>query len=115
MSMLAQLLRPAPPLPPVCNPGRHGAIYRHCLAELENPRPFAKPATINASKAATDRKRIEAMLAINAGARSMREIAERIQTGYTQTRAYVRWLDEQGLCVIDKSTMPRTIRPARQS
>jgi hypothetical protein len=117
MSLIAQLLRPVPPLPPVCSPGWNGAVYRHAMfkvVEVKTP-PAASFAKVNAAhEEETKRKRIAAIRAINAGARTVRELADRMQESYSQAAKYVRWLADEKLIVVDKSTMPRTLKPIRR-
>ena len=109
MSLLSQLLRPAPPLPPVCDPGWHGATYRHAFSERTAYVPRKLP-VVHAGKIRLERNRIEAWRAIKAGATTIAAVAEKLNVSRSQASTYIEWLVENELCWIDKSTMPRTIR-----
>lgn len=112
MSLIAQLLRPAPPLPPVCHPGRHGATYRHSpLVEQDNTEAAAHPVKkTNVTQDRCEAKRIEALKAVMRGASSVREIADAMKIKPSAAYEYSLWLERERLCVIDRGKRPYNIR-----
>jgi hypothetical protein len=114
MNMVAQLLmRQHPPLPPICNPGRHGVTYRHGFCQGVEDKAVRNSGRNPIAQERMDKNRVLALKAVLKGASSIPKIADSLGVKNTTAYDYVLWLESTGLCTIDRGKRPFLITPAK--
>ena len=110
MSMTAQLLLgKAPPLPPVYPPGQHGNVFRRWFDGDRFGGDYNEPGCRLRESTIINRKNAQAFVKKH-GACSLRQLAEHLNILQSNAHDYALWMEDKGVCTIDRTVRPIQIR-----